>query len=269
MMEFTARKIANHDAYASAPPFVTPPRPSRATEAQRPRAPLWVDEPRASEAGDMECEVDDGDVKPDVKPDLAALASAEDNKAGTSSKAIGSCRRQPTPSAASPETQHRPSASRTFRWGTLIVASRPPPVGPVKRHSSRPAGSSDSSGGVNWDPKAPDRASANTGVTTSAPADAGCRVIEDTASGRVRRQHLKAIAERIIAHWVAAGHARPGTTSPVTRPAPPYVRLCWSACLLASKSWGDVGESAVFVIPAVYLLPTSKHPSCIEKATSI
>ena len=44
-----------------------------------------MDEPQASEAGDMECEVDTGDVKLNVKPGLAILASVGNNGAGTSS----------------------------------------------------------------------------------------------------------------------------------------------------------------------------------------
>ena len=131
MMEFSTRKkSADHDAYCSAPPFVTPPRLSRAKEAQRPRAPLWVDEARASATGEMECKVDTGDVNPDVKPDLAALAPEANARAGTSSSAISS-RRQQLPSAdSSPDGQHRPPPNRAIRWGTPIVAPQPPPVAP-------------------------------------------------------------------------------------------------------------------------------------------
>ena len=43
---------ADHDAYCSAPPFVTPLRPYCAQEAQRPCAPIWKDRRGASEAED-------------------------------------------------------------------------------------------------------------------------------------------------------------------------------------------------------------------------
>ena len=124
MAKFSAKMGgADHDAYCSAPPFVTTPRPSRAQEAQRPRAPLWVDKPRASEAEDnMRCEVDVFDIldiKPDIKPDLDILTTA-----------AAVARPEATSAASSPDAQRCPLPSISVRWGTTKVTPQPPPVRP-------------------------------------------------------------------------------------------------------------------------------------------
>ena len=114
----------DHDAYCSAPPFVTPPRPSRAQEGQRPRAPIEMDGRGGSEAEDdawraaMMCEVYGSaalDVKPDIKPDLPIVQSA----------AVST-----SPATSSPTAQRCPLPSVRVRWGTTIVTPQPPPVRP-------------------------------------------------------------------------------------------------------------------------------------------
>ena len=117
-MEFNARpKAVDRDAYCSAPPFTSPPRPSREQEARRKREPLWVNESRVSEVEGMECTA--SDVKPDVKPDLAASTSATATRPTAAS----------TSSSSSSEAQ-RHIPSRVARWGTPIVTPQPPSVRP-------------------------------------------------------------------------------------------------------------------------------------------
>ena len=103
-----------HDSYCSAPPLVLPPRPSRAQEARRPRAPIWLGkrEASASEA-ETEIAIDDSDacdVKPDIKPDSPIIR-------------IAACVIRPvTASAASsPEAQRVPLPSYRARMGTPTV----------------------------------------------------------------------------------------------------------------------------------------------------
>ena len=115
-MEFNTRpKTVDRDAHCSAPPFTSPPRPSREQEARRKREPLWVDESCASEVERMECTA--SDVKPDIKPDLAASTS----EAATQPVAASA--------SSSPEAQ-RQIPSRMVRWGTPVVTMQPPPVRP-------------------------------------------------------------------------------------------------------------------------------------------
>ena len=63
-------KTVDRESYCSAPPFVSPLRPSREVEARRKREPLspWRGEPRVPEECSVELTL--ADVKPDVKPDI-------------------------------------------------------------------------------------------------------------------------------------------------------------------------------------------------------
>ena len=85
----------------------------------------------------MECEVDACDVKPDMKPDLAALAS----ETATQPEAASA--------ASSPEAQRCPLPSCMVRWGTPIVTPQPPPMRPrnvvlrMQREAAAAAATSD------------------------------------------------------------------------------------------------------------------------------
>ena len=115
-MDFNARpKNVGREAYCSAPPFASPPRPSRDQEARRVREPLWIDDARAPEAQGMECTA--SDIKPDIKPDLAASTSHNVTRPTAAS------------SSSSSEAQHR-VPSRMVRWGTPVITPQPPPMRP-------------------------------------------------------------------------------------------------------------------------------------------
>ena len=102
----------DHDCFCSAPPLVLPPRPSRAQEARRPRAPIWVGKREASEV-EYGMENDDAlDVKPDISgPPLRVSACA--------------IRPVLASTASSPEAQRHPLPS--FRAQRAAVAIRPAP----------------------------------------------------------------------------------------------------------------------------------------------
>ena len=117
----TNETAADHDSYCSAPPLALPPRPSRAEEARRPRAPIWTGkcEVSASEAETEYAINDTLDVKPDVK-------------SGSLIVIMGACSIQPeTPSAASsPDAQRVPIPNVMVRMGTITYKPAPPPVRP-------------------------------------------------------------------------------------------------------------------------------------------
>ena len=223
----------------------------------------------------MECEVDAGDIKPDVKPDLAALASDQNARAGTSSSAFSSL----IPGCATPSTpkSHNQKGDANRRAAGISSAGRSlRSTSAISRKST--ATLADYAGATWGHRRATEPIEALRAKMSPTPGEADLRFFrrpEETPATRTnaakatRRHWGDNNADRIIARKVAADYEKPRTTSPASRPAPPYVRLCWSACLLAGKSWGDVGESAAFVIPAVYLIPTSMRPLFVEKATSI
>ena len=102
----------DHDCFCSAPPLILPPRPSRAQEARRPRAPIWVGKREASE---VEYGMDNTDAL-DVKPDISRLPLR-----------VSACAIRPAiaSTASSPEAQRHPLPS--FRAQMVAVAIRPAP----------------------------------------------------------------------------------------------------------------------------------------------
>ena len=104
---------ADHDAFCSAPPLVLPPRPCRAQEARRPRAPIWTG---IREASEVEFGLDANDaieVKPDVgkQPIRVQVCAIRPAAAST---------------ASSPDAQRHPLPSYRARIASVAIRPAPP-----------------------------------------------------------------------------------------------------------------------------------------------
>ena len=125
----------DHNSYCSAPPFVLPPRPSRAQEAWRPRALIWMGklEVSASEAG-TEYAINDAD-EVNIKPDIAP-------RSPTVTAATCSIRPATPPAASFPNAQRFPLPNVIVWLGANSFRATPPRVRPPVTHEDRrtPAG---------------------------------------------------------------------------------------------------------------------------------
>ena len=122
----------DHDSFCSAPPLILLPRPSRAQEARRPRAPIWTGKREATE---LEYAINDADAI-DVKPEVGPRMAPDEHRM---SVRVAACTIRPVSASAasSPEAQRHPLPSFRARMATVAIRPATPSQDPCHAPAAR------------------------------------------------------------------------------------------------------------------------------------